>query len=554
MAEPQTVFDVLAATASRFGDRVFLQVLPETAQAYGIPAEEITYREMHARARRRADAYHAAGYHIGQRVGLLLHNRPAYFEHWFALNALGVSVVPINPDLKVRELAYLVAHSEIAAAVVLPERQADINAAARAEGRDVTVFGPDDTVAQVKTLPPGPSQTVHTRVGVSGARSSLLTRDTECALLYTSGTTGQPKGCVLTNTYFHNSGHWYLTVGGRIQLSHGRERMLTPLPLFHMNAMATSTMTMLMSGGCLIVLDRFHPKSWWQSVRESRATIVHYLGVMPPILMAAPAEAADRDHQVKLGFGAGVDRRLHGAFEQRFGFPLVEAWAMTETGGGIVIADNHEPRRIGTSCFGKAGPESDIRIVGDDGRDAEADANGELLVRRAGSDPRHGFFREYLKDADATAEAWRDGWFHTGDVVRRDADGYLYFVDRKKNVIRRSGENISAVDVESLLLQHPAIAAAGVAPVADDVRGEEVFAAIVLRDPFRDEAATAAMIVGHCLERSAYYKAPGYIAFVSALPLTSTQKIQRGTLKVMANDLVVAPTTHDTRALKKRTV
>src|SRR5690606_29971601 len=144
----------------------------------------------------------------------------------------------------------------------------------------------------------------------------------------------------------------------------------------------------------------------------------HYLGVMPPMLMGAPASEADKQHDVKFGFGAGIDRRLHTPFEERFGFPLIEAWAMTETGGAVVISDNHEPRRTGKSCFGRPGPESEVRVVDDEGRDVGPGQNGELLVRRAGADPKHGFFREYLKDPQATSEAWEGGWFHTGDVVR----------------------------------------------------------------------------------------------------------------------------------------
>jgi acyl-CoA synthetase (AMP-forming)/AMP-acid ligase II len=537
VAKALTVFDSLSASAASFPDRPFLQVLPETAVVYGIAPGETTYADMHARALRRAAAYRDAGYRQGHRVGLLLENRPSYFEHWFALNALGVSVVPINPDLKLGELAYLVAHSDMVAAVVLPARQHEISAAAKSSNRKIAIFGPDDAV---------------TGIGAPVTGSPLASRETECALLYTSGTTGRPKGCVLSNTYFHNAGAWYIAAGGRLDVQPGVERMLTPLPLFHMNAMATSTMTMLMAGGCLIVLDRFHPKTWWQSVRESRASIVHYLGVMPPMLMAAPPYARDVQHSVKLGFGAGVDRRLHAAFETRFGFPLVEAWAMTETGGGVVICDNHEPRRIGTNCFGRPGPESEVVIVSDDGREAPVGEPGELLVRRSGADPRHGFFREYLKEPEATADAWKDGWFHTGDVVRKDADGYLYFVDRKKNVIRRSGENISAVEVESILLQHPEIAAAGVAPVPDELRGEEVFAAVVLRNPLAASAERARSIVADCCARAAYYKAPGYVAFVPSLPLTSTQKIQRGKLKSMASELLSASSTHDMRALKKR--
>jgi acyl-CoA synthetase (AMP-forming)/AMP-acid ligase II len=540
MTEAATVYDQLKASAQHFGSRPFLRVLPETALAYGIAAEDITYESLLAAVERRKAAYAEAGFKSGDRVGLLLESRPAFFQHWFALNGLGISVVPINPDLKSQELQYLIEHSEMLAAVVIHKRQVEIHAAAKAAGCDIPIFGPDDQVPRLQK----------NRI----TETTLFTRDTECALLYTSGTTGRPKGCVLTNTYFLNSGAWYLRVGGLIQLKPGAEVMLTPLPLFHMNAMATSSMTMLMSGGCLVVLDRFHPKTWWNSVRLARASIVHYLGVMPPILMSAQASASDSDHGVKFGFGAGVDRRLHAGFETRFGFPLLEAWAMTETGGGVVIAANTEPRHVGTSCFGRPGPESEIRVVTDDGRDAGPEEPGELLVRRAGTDPKHGFFREYLKNADATAEAWAGGWFHTGDVVRRDAEGFCYFVDRKKNVIRRSGENIAAVEVESVLLQHADVLAAGVAAVPDDLRGEEVLACIVTKTTIdsSERSQTAQSLVEHCLERLAYYKAPGYVAFVDALPLTSTQKIQRGALKALAAALPGQPQTIDTRALKKR--
>lgn len=539
-AAPQTVFEALADTATRFGDRPFLHVLPETAQVYGIASGEITYAAMLDTARGLARAYAAAGFGEGQRVGLLLQNRPAYYEHWFALNSLGASVVPINPDLRASELEYLVAHSEMVAALVLPERAGDIQAAAAVSGRNVPVFIPGAAIPVI-----GPARAART----------VLSCDTECALLYTSGTTSRPKGCVLTNTYFLNAGDWYRAQGGLMAMREGAERMLTPLPLFHMNAMATSTMAMLMSGGCLTILDRFHPKTWWDSVKAARASIVHYLGVMPPMLMSAPTSAADREHHVRFGFGAGVDRRLHGPFEDRFGFPLIEAWAMTETGGGVVIAAAHEPRHVGSNCFGKAGLESEVRVVDEAGRDVGAGENGELLVRRAGADPRHGFAREYLKDPAATAEAWADGWFHTGDVVRRDADGYLCFVDRKKNVIRRSGENISAVEVESVLQQHPRIAAVAVAAAPDEVRGDEVFALIVARDVPAEAAARVGLareIVTHALERLAYYKAPGLVVFVEALPLTSTQKIQRGALKDQVAGLLGTAAVIDTRDMKKR--
>lgn len=197
--------------------------------------------------------------------------------------------------------------------------------------------------------------------------------------------------------------------------------MLTPLPLFHMNALACSVMAMLSTGGSLTVLDRFHPRSWWASVREARATIVHYLGVMPPMLIGAPQSPADRDHDVRFGFGAGVPPQLHGPFEARFGFPLVEAWAMTETGAGGVITAHEEPRHVGTGCFGRASVDVEARVVGEDGVDVPAGAPGELLVRRAGLEPCDGFFAAYLKDEAATQAAWAGGWLHTATSSRATA-------------------------------------------------------------------------------------------------------------------------------------
>jgi acyl-CoA synthetase (AMP-forming)/AMP-acid ligase II len=374
----------------------------------------------------------------------------------------------------------------------------------------------------------------------------------ECALLYTSGTTGLPKGCILSQTYFLEAGRWYHRMGGVCALRPGVERMLTPLPLFHMNAMAVSVMAMVLGGGCLVVLDRFHPATWWDSVAAARATCVHYLGVMPAILMTAPVHPKERAHAVRFGFGAGVDRTLHAGAEARFGFPLVEGWAMTETGAGATIQANIEPRVIGQSCFGRTDDFVEALVVRDDGGECAAEEVGELLVRHRGDDPRYGFFSGYLKDFEATEAGWAGGWWHSGDLVRRDAEGRLYFVDRKKNMIRRSGENIAAVEVEAVLLRHADVLAVGVAAVPDALRGDEVFVCVVPKAKVADRGAFAASLAAWCLERLAYYKAPGYVAVVDALPLTGTNKIQRGQLKELARRLLDDAATVDTRGMKKR--
>ena len=536
-----TVAAAFDAAALRWADRPFVEVLPETAAIYGMVPALLAYAPAAMAVAQLRAGYAAAGYGHGHRVGLLLDNRPSFLLHWFALNGLGVSVVPINADLRVAELEYLVSHSEIVLAVALQPRHADLLRAAEASGRGLALMADGDRPPPAPEPPPLASRAPDV--------------DSECALLYTSGTTGRPKGCILSNRYFLLAGAWYAGLDGLAALRPGEDRMLTPLPLVHMNAMACSTMAMVLTGGCLVLLDRFHPRTWWDSVRASGATVVHYLGVMPAMLMKAQAAPADRAHQVRFGFGAGVARPLHTPFEQRFGFPLLEAWAMTETGAGATIIAQRDPRQPGTSCFGQEPENVEVRLVADDGQEAAVDQPGELWVRRRGANPRYGFFTAYLKDPQATDEAWADGWFHTGDIVTRDAQQQLHFVDRRKNVIRRSGENISAVEVESVLQQHPLVHAAAVAAVPDPVRGDEVLACIVAPTLSADPAArtdAAREIVSWCLERLAYYKAPAYVAFVDALPLTASQKVARGDLRLLAAGLPGQAHCIDTHAMKKR--
>jgi len=583
----ETVFQRFEATVNRVSANApFLHVLEETSNIYGIEAGDITYAAMLAQVLERARLFAEKGYRAGHRVGLLLENRPVYLEIWLALNSLGVSVVPINPDLRVAELEYLIDHSEMVLAIVLPGRLDEVRQAIVNAGLSIPVISPIDdlpestvstdraTGERVRATELGShvggestSNTLApTRVEHAERETALpLNSMSECALLYTSGTTGKPKGCILSNEYFLHCGDWYAQAGGHISLRHDSERMITPLPLFHMNAMAVSVTAMITVGGCLILPDRFHPRSWWESVQKSMATVVHYLGVMPSMLMGAEPSDADTRHSVRFGFGAGVDKKLHAAFESRFGFPLIEAWACTETGSGAVISAHEEPRHVGTSCFGRACENVDVRVIDDTGVDVAIGTPGELLVRRAGDNPRYGFFSGYLKNSQATDELWNGGWLNTGDVVVQHDDGSLHFIDRKKNVIRRSGENIAAVEVESILNRHPAIAmcAAGAAP--DELRGDEVAVFIVLHSKSEHEPRVktnsdtdnrnqAFEIVQWAMQQMAYYKAPGWIAFIDELPVTATQKLLRGELKTLLNQTLDANGFIDTRHLKKRTV
>lgn len=533
-----TVYTLFSRSAAQFAANDFLHIPLQACRDYADTAITVSYQQALDAVEAQAAQYQSLGYGIGHRVALCLANRPEFFTHWFALNKLGASVVPVNGEMQPDEINYLLEHSESCLVITLAEKHALIS----------------EACAAIDKAPAIVESTALNTIPAAGAPANAQPdSDTECALLYTSGSTGKPKGCILSNEYFLEFGEWYRTVDGHCALSEGVERLITPLPLVHMNAMAVSSMGMIASGGCIVQLDRFHPSSWWQSVRDSKATAIHYLGVMPAILLGFDEQPEDDfSGQIKFAFGAGVNPKHHAAFEKRFGFPLIEAWAMSESGVGGSIIANNEPRHVGTCCFGKAKPRVEYRIVDEEHNDVAAGEPGELLVRAAGDNPRKAFFSGYLKNPEATAEAWLGGYLNTGDVVAENPDGTLVFVDRRKNVIRRSGENISALEVEAALSEDPAIALAIASAVPDDIRGDEVMALVILEEGQQASQALADEIVQRALQSLVYYKVPGYVAFRDSLPMTASQKPKRGDIKTLGRELLAQKDCFDTRALKKR--
>ena len=529
-----SVYQAFQLSVANYADRPFLHI-PSSAMS-GTGDVDFTYVEANVEVTKLIEAYSETGLNIGDRVAILMGNQAEFFMHWFALNSYGVSVVPVNAELQSDEMAYLLENSDSRFAVGLADKTHLLQNTIDAFKLGIPVVA--DNAVQDVALPASPKGT---------AQQPNL--KTECALLYTSGSTGKPKGCVLSNEYFISSGAWYRDASGYCKLTKGEERLITPLPLSHMNAMACSTMGMVMTGGCVIQLDRFHPRTWVQAVRNSKATVLHYLGVMPAILLNLEHEGIDIDlsDQIKFGFGAGVNPKHHAVFEERFGFPLIESWGMTETGCSNCITAIREPRHVGTSCIGKQPDTLDIKLVDESGKEVEQGLPGELLVRAKGDNPRRGFFTEYYKNPEATTEAWEGDWFHTGDVLRQAEDDSYHFVDRIKNVIRRSGENISALEVEACLSLDPNIGQIAVTAVPDEIRGDEVFASVILKDnsagsnPTLDPSKLeqlAHSIFFNAAAQLTYFKLPGYIAFVSELPLTASNKPQRAELKKMAHAIV----------------
>ena len=586
--DKRTIGEVWDAAVGAHVGRAFLAVPPNPARGYLPEGLEITYGAADAEVRRLAEAYRSAGYGIGHRVAMLLENRPEHFLHKLALNRIGASCVPINPDYRAAETAYLLDHSEPALILTLGERQAQIEAALAEAGHRPPVAITGDAAALPKAATPA-------RRGTPDATS-------EASILYTSGTTGRPKGCMLSHGYEISTGERYIKLGGPAAVRTGEDRIYNPLPLYHLNSGVVSFLGAVLAGCCQIQPDRFHPERWWPEVVGTRATVVHYLGVVIQMLMLQPESAAceaSRGHAVRFGFGAGVEPQLHAAFEARFGFPLVEVWGMTEFCRVLSTASSAD-RKVGTRAFGRAEPGLDVKVVDEMDHEVADGMPGEMVLRHSAATPRRGAFSGYLKNAAETEKGWRGGWWHTGDTVTRAPDGMLHFVDRKKNIIRRSGENIAAAEIEALLATHPDIAQAAVLAVKDETREEEVLACIVLKPasvaagttegvpenasvaerategvqenapvaewategvqenaPVAEWATEGARkkaeaVFAFANERLAYYKAPGWIWFADSLPVTGTQKIQKHTIFPGIDDPRTVAGMHDLRALKRR--
>ena len=530
-----TLYQSLQRTAARWGERTAYGVPPMPDRAYHPEGQEYTWAETLDAVEALKTRYVQAGYGFGHRIAFLFAQRPEFVFHYYALNALGISVVPLNPDYKQDEIHYVLDHSEAVLAVAIVSRLDDLKAVSRALGGRVPVVPLEEFPEQL----PEPPRALEKKPDGT----------TEAALLYTSGTTGRPKGCIQTNEYFHTFGSWYASAGGLITLREAEERMYNPLPLHHANCLSISMPAMLLTGGALFFPDRFHGSTWWKDLVNCRITAVHYQGVIPNVLLKRQPSPEERQHQVRFGFGTGVDPSQHRLFEERFGFPLVEFWTMSEM--GRFIADNVEPRRIDTRAIGRTRSGLELRVVDESDRDVPVGQAGELVARHTAAAPRKGFFSGYLKNSEATEEAWRNGWFHTGDTVTCDETGMFYFVDRRKNIIRRSGENIAAAEIDDCLQTHPKVKQVAALAVPDEVREEEVMVCIVPNSQDDAGPELARELFDWCYERLAYFKAPGWVLFVQELPLTTSQRVHKIQIFPRGIDPRQQPGVIDLRHLKK---
>ena len=469
-----------------------------------------SYQETFDKANKISTIFLDNGYGNNLRVATLLGSTPAHYIVKLALNKIGVSVVPINPDYSPDETAYLLADSGSVLAICAEHYMKQLKTAIAYKDLSVPIVTYDE-IENIHTLKP------------SSDLGTQVHGKTEASLLYTSGTTGRPKGCMLSHEYELMCGEVYANIGAPISLSFGKDKILNPLPSYHINAGIVTFFAAMLTGNSLIQPERFSISNWWEDINETEATIFHYLGVIIAVLLSDQSATKASLGKLRVGFGAGVEPALHQEFETRFGIPLVECWGMTEM--CRVLYNNEEPRQIHTRAMGRPRDDLQVKVVDENDQEVTRGKPGEMVVRHSEKTPRAGAFSGYLNKEKETEEAWKSGWFHTGDTVTMDETGMLYFVDRAKNIIRRAGENIAAAEVENCLFEIEFVSKIACIAVKDDIREEEVMACVVLEDGKKESKEVAEILFNHAIEKMAYFKAPGYILFMDDLPVTGTQKV-----------------------------
>ncbi|MFD2414858.1 AMP-binding protein [Amycolatopsis pigmentata] len=467
------------------------------------PDGEATRAEIYADALAGAGALRRRGVTAGDRVAIVQPNGLAFIRAWMAVTLAGAVAVPVNPRAAATELPAVLDGANPALLIAEPGFEVDgylLPHTTVAELVAPTLRLPDETTVEVETVVPS----------------------THAAYIQSSGSTGKPKFIIQTHAMYTMAAEGFPFWLGLTE----RDVLMTSLPLAHLNAQAYSTLGSWGCGARLVLLPRFSVGTFWQQARDNGATVVNTIGAMLEMLMAQPPHPEERRHELRLCYSAPApDPVRHVAIEERFGFRLVIGYAQSESPYGLINAGDDSDAR-GTMGRPRQHPRlgavNQARVVdvvtGEELSDGEV---GELQLRNPATTPG------YAGQPEETALLLRGGWLHTGDLVRRDADGRFSFAGRIKELIRRRGENLSPAEVESVLDAHPAVAASAVVGVPSDLSEEDIKAFVQLADGAH---ATAQTLGAWCAERLPPYKQPRYVEFVTEWPLTETNKIAKARL------------------------
>ena len=481
-----SVGDLVRDARRRFGDR----------EALRFGDRRMSFTELDDITEAVAGEFDARGVKPGNRVAIMVPNGLEFPVCWLGLLKLGAVAVPVNTRLKSADLTHLLTD----AAVCLTITSADLTAAAEAVASTSVVVATDIIEA------------------ASGGRvpeAPAVTPERLANLQYTSGTTGLPKACMLTHDYWLRTG--WLAAG--ISELGPDDVVMTAQPFTYMDPPWNLVMC-LIGGAPLVILPRFSASGFWPSAREHAATVFYVLGTMPHLLLRQPPHPSDRDNRVRLVLCSGIVPALHQRLEARWGAPWREVFGMTETGVDLA-ARSWENDTVGSGTVGRPVPTKEARILDASATEVPVGQAGELCVRG------RPMMTGYWNRPEATAATIRDGWLYTGDLAKLDESGRVYLVGRKKDMVRRGGENIACAEVEAVVLQQPAVASVALVAEPDDLWGEEPKAFVQLIPEQAPDAATARAILDFARERLARFKVPRYIEFVSDFPRTPSEKIDK---------------------------
>jgi acyl-CoA synthetase (AMP-forming)/AMP-acid ligase II len=475
-----------------------------------------SYGDFEREVARTVGAFARLGVKKGEKLALLLDNCPEFLFIVFAAAELGAVFVPVNTAFAAEEVGYVLDHSEakylVAGAEYLPLLEKARASCPRLEqivvlgGADI---GWDDFVA-----------------GAAEQLSDTAVRaDDVASITYTSGTTDRPKGVMLSQYAYAFAPQKRAEALGW----NARDRALVVLPLFHVNALCHTALALFSVGGSMALAKKFSASRFWHDVRATGATTASLMRTIPTILLSLPEKADDAENPLR-NICALLPPDMHVKFEERFDLVVCGSYSLTEDILSIVGPPVKSRRKVG-SCGLPAAPEvNKVKIVDDDGRELPRGKLGEIIKQSPA------VMTGYYKNPAATAGALRDGWLYTGDLGYVDDDGFLYFMDRKKDMIKRGDENISAEEVERVLNAHPAVAESAVIGMADPIRQEELKACIVLKPRANDAGADD--IWSWCAERLATFKVPRYVEFLAELPKTPSSKVQKHLLRAAKEGIV----------------
>jgi acyl-CoA synthetase (AMP-forming)/AMP-acid ligase II len=508
---PTTLKDLLQRQATARPDSPLL-----------VGAGALTYGEFQREVHHVANALLRLGVKRGDKVALLLPNCPEFLLTVFAAAEIGAIFVPINTAFSPDEVGYVLDHSD-SGCLITDEPYLPLAAQARGNCQLKRVISlrkdrEADCLSWAELL--------------DGASADMplvpVAPDDLASITYTSGTTDRPKGVMLAQfTYAFAPQKRAEALGW-----HEHDRAIVMLPLFHVNALCHIALAMISVGGSMVLREHFSASHFWDEVREYGVTTSSLMRTIPTILLSQPEKADDEKNPLRLAV-ALLPPELHLRFEERFNLTVVGSYSLTEDILSILGPLDKTKRKLG-SCGLPAAPEvHKLRILGANGAQLPPRKLGEIVKRSPA------IMKGYYKNPAATADALRDGWLYTGDLGYLDADGFLYFIDRKKDMIKRGDENISAEEVERVLNSHPLIAESAVVGVPDPIRQEEIKACIVLKSPATAESVSPQEIWNFCKERLAAFKIPRYIEYRDSLPKTPSSKIQKALLREEAKSRIV---------------